>query len=512
MAKKTIKFDFNPDLFNEIYWHILRAIRNPLIRFIWAFGGSSASKTFSVVQAQIILMLEEKNQNALVMRKVGADILDSIYSDFKNIITDLELTRYFTIQQNYIRCNLTGSFVRFRGMDATGKIKGITGFKRVIMEEVDQFDEVDFKQVRKRLRGMKGQQIIALFNPISEEHWIKKNVFDLETLIEEPTTDMAGKWINDKGNTVIMKTNYLYNYFVVGKFRKNEDGGMYVDEDGQLQQIGGFVDQHTIDDFEKDKIQDNNYYQIYGLGNWGRIRVGGEFWKDFNTNIHLTDIGWQKAYPLHITWDENVNPWLTCLVWQLFPEENKIMPGKKLAIQIDEICLEDPNNRIPAICKHFQQRYPQNEVAGLFVYGDRTSLKEDAKLEKGENFFTLILTHLSTYKPRLRVPSCNPSVWDSAGFINHIYAGFEPIWILINRKCKKSVHDYEYALEDSDGTLKIVKKKHPITEVTYEEYGHPSDAKRYLITVAYQNEYSIYLRGGHIRIPKVGKAIAKHSY
>ena len=122
--------------------------------------------------------------------------------------------------------------MRFRGLDDSEKVKGISNFKRVILEEVSQFNEVDLKQIRKRLRGRANQQIIGIFNPISEEHWIKINVFDKENLTEI-TTNISGKWINSLGNTVILKTNYLDNKFIVG------------DGNG-----GGYIDQHTIDDFE----------------------------------------------------------------------------------------------------------------------------------------------------------------------------------------------------------------------------------------------------------------------
>lgn len=465
------EIEFNPNLFNNVYWHLLDAFNNPLVRFIWLYGGSSASKTYSVVQLQIVKMLEGEDENALVLRKYATDIKDSIYSDFKNIISDWELGDYFLIQQNYILCTLTGSYVRFRGLDDSEKVKGISNFKRVILEEVSQFEHEDLKQIRKRLRGKKGQQIIGIFNPVSEEHWIKTQVFDEEEL-DEFETDISGMWVNKQGNLVILKTNYLDNIFIVGKWEK-----------GKL--VGGFVDQHTIDDFEKDKLTDFNYYQIYGLGNWGKIRTGGEFWKDFNSNRHVTKQTWIEALPIHITWDENVNPFITCLVWQII--------GKK-AVQIDEICLPDPRNRVKDACEEFKKRYPIGRVEGLFIYGDRTSIKEDTKLEKGENFFTKIIEYLTSYRPTLRMQSRNPSVKQSGDFINEIYSGRQgTIEILINEKCSKSLHDYQYALEDSDGTLKKTIKKNPVTGVSYQEFGHCSDAKRYLITTAFSTEYEKYL-------------------
>lgn len=532
---ETIDLDFNPELFNKIYWHLEAAFKNLLIRFIWVYGGSSASKTYSVVQLIIVLMLGNKNENTLVLRKYSVDNKDSIFQDFKNIIDEWGLQELFIVQQNYIECIDTGSYVRFRGLDDAEKIKGISGFKRVVLEEVSQFDETDFKQVRKRLRGRAGQQIIGIFNPITEQHWIKEKVFDVEQLQEVPT-DIAGMWVNEKGNMVVLKTNYLDNVYIVGRWELNADG--------QLVQTGGFVDQHVIDDFEKDKLTDNNSYQVYGLGNWGKLRTGGEFWKDFDVNSRLTQIGWYEPTPIHLSFDENVNPYLTCIVWQLYtpaalgqkilitgPEEPPIylelwrvlsaMAGARgyqwdgeraLAVQIDEICLEDPRNRRHHVCNEFMSRYPLGRVHGLFIYGDRTSLKEDTAKEKGENFFTDICKYLLAYRPTQRLQSVNPSVKDSGDFINACYRGATGLDILINEKCKKSIFDYQYALEASDGTISKKTKTHPVTKISYEEFGHPSDAKRYIITVAFAAEYGVFLRGEKGRSIKMGKADSKAGY
>jgi phage terminase large subunit len=457
---KELKFDFNADIFNNVYWHLKAAFANILIRFIWVYGGSSASKTYSVVQLIIIRMLEARDENTMVLRKYAVDIKDSIYSDFKGIITSWGLDDYFICQQNYIVCKITGSYVRFRGLDDSEKIKGLANFKRVVLEEISQFDEQDLKQIRKRLRGRAGQQIIGIFNPVSEEHWIKTKVFDLEVLTEVPT-DITGMWVNEQGNLVIMKTNYLDNKYIVGP---------------------NFVDHHTIDDFEKDKANDYEYYRIYGLGDWGKIRTGGEFWKKFKVSEHVNKALWDRSLPIWLSCDENVNPYLPWQVWQL--------KGKH-AQQIDEIFLEDPRNRIVHAAAEFKKRFPASEVAGLFVGGDRTSIKEDTKKEKGENYFTDIMSNLKEYRPVLRIQSVNPSVVQSGNFINEIYSGESAsgITIGISDVCKKSIYDYQYTQEASDGTIFKKVVKHPVTKVPYQEFGHASDCKRYLITHNFANEY-----------------------
>ena len=472
-----LDIEFNPELFNDLFWELQRDFEDPKIRFIFAYGGSSASKTYTVVQLLVMRMLTHEDDNTMVMRKYGVDIKDSIYSDFTGIIDGWGLKEHFICQTNYIKCKLTGTYVRFRGLDDSEKIKGLANFKRVVLEEISQFDEADLKQTRKRLRGKKNQQIIGLFNPIEETHWLKVNIFDKANLIPQPVTcNITSKHISEKGNFVVYKVTYLNNYYIVGKFN---DKGV---------QIGGFIDEHTIADFEKDKIDDFAYYQIYGLGNWGKIRTGGEFWKDFNPNKNIVKAKWNEALPLHISLDENVNPYLTCLVFQI--------DGKNIT-QIDEICLPDPLNRRHYIANEFKRRYPVKRCAGLFIYGDRTSWKEDTGKEKGENFFTDYMGHLKEYNPSLRLQSVNPSVFQSGAFVNKCFAGqIEGVSLTIGDNCKESIYDYTYALEDSDGTLKKTKKTNPVTKVSYEEFGHASDCLRYLVTVALGSEYESHLNSG----------------
>ena len=188
---------------------------------------------------------------------------------------------------------MNGSTIIFKGLDDSEKIKGIDSFKRVVLEEVSEFDFADYKQIRKRLRGMLGQQIICMFNPIDQEHWIKKEIFDtsvqnklskslvdhsgvLNLNIEEQYTNVTEKWEGGKvtvkgkeypSNLVVIKSTYLNNFWVVGSPCKTF----------------GFEDIQTIADFEHDKNTDYNFYSVYALGNWGRINRGGEFYKSFKS-------------------------------------------------------------------------------------------------------------------------------------------------------------------------------------------------------------------------------------
>jgi phage terminase large subunit len=248
---------------------------------------------------------------------------------------------------------------------------------------------------------------------------------------------------------------------------------------------------------------------IYGLGNWGRLRTGGEFWKKWNPNTQIRVMTWNEDLPLHIGWDKNVNPYLPCSIWQFVPV------GDTLELcQIGEIALEDPKNRTKDVCEALKARYPAGRVKGLFVYGDATAIREDTETEKGENMYTSIFKHLKDYHPTRRVPEANPSVVESGNFVDQVHAdNIEGLRLFVDPSCKKSIFDYTYALEDSEGGISKKMKMNKVTKVSYQEFGHFSDIKRYIIAKAFSEKYYDYKRGGKSKPAKSGKsAPSKHGY
>lgn len=460
--------EFEEGIFNEIYHEIDAAFKNEELRFIFIYGGSSSSKTFSYVQKTITYMLEGENNNSLIFRKYSTDIDDSIFADFKNIISDWELNEYFTIQKHYIFCKLTGSYTKFKGLDDSEKIKGLSGFKKICLEEFSQFDFADFKQVKKRLRGMTGQQIIGIFNPVSEMSFIKTKIFDNE-IFKPVESKILEKQINNSRDMLTLRTCYLDNIWIVG------------DGNG-----GGFIDKHVIADFERDKANDINYYNIYALGQWGKLRTGGEFLKQFDTEKHVGICPYDDTQPLHIVFDENVLPYLTCNVFQLLNGHLK---------QIDEIMLKDPLNTLKDTCDEFLKRYGNNKQ-GLFIYGDSTSKKRDTKLQKGQNFYLLIKGYLSKLKPTFRVPRSNPSVIMSRNFTNDLLAGsVDGLKLSIDSKCRNSINDYQYCTENEEGKVnkKVIRDK--TTGQSYQEFGHATDCLRYILTAMFRDKYKRFMRG-----------------
>lgn len=483
---------FNKFLFNPNYWHLLKELQDPTRRFIIAYGGSSSAKSYSMAQVICVFCCLTECTDTMVFRKVSATIKKSIYKDFETIIKDFKLEAYFTLQDFKIKC-YNGSVIDFGGVDDPEKIKGISNYKRVLLEELSEFDYADFKQVRKRLRGRIGQQILCTFNPIDVDHWIKTELFDaqiveylpdnLTSTTEIPLfqlspsyTTVAEKWqgapivvdgVTYPPNFVVIKSTYKNNFWVVGS------------PCGEF----GFYDVQTLADFERDKLEDFDFYSIYALGNWGKLDRGGEFYKKFSPKKHVSTVTYNPELPLHLTFDENVNPYLTLDIWQ----------GEDMSVrQIDEICLTDPRNTLNETLKEFVEVYRDTAIP-IYIYGDATSKKQDAKLEKGKNFYTLIENYLQGkgYNTTRRVPASNPNVAMRGAWLNRVFGeGLDDISITIGDKNVKTIADYNYLKTASDGTKFKERAKHPTTKVTYEKYGHNTDANDYFLTVYFNKSFT----------------------
>lgn len=503
MAKqhtRAEKLTFSRRLFNPNFFHLAAELRNISRRFVFCYGGSSSSKSFSIVQAILIICCLQEKSNTIVFRKVQATIKKTIKKDFERVIKDYGLEDYFEVQDFRIKC-YNGSYIDFAGMDDSEKIKGISSYKRVFLEEVSEFEEADFKQVRKRLRGIEGQQIIAAFNPIDAEHWIKKDVFNKATASGKPNpltpylseavtasigfadlapkyTTVTEKWEGDPvfvegkeypPNFVVIKSTYLNNFWVVGSPCKTY----------------GFYDIQTIADFEKDRVNDWDFYNIYALGNWGKLNKGGEAYKRFIAAKHVKETAYDPTRSLHLTFDENVNPYLTLNVHQL--------EGLK-SDQIDEINLGDPRNTLSETLSEFKNRYPANGNT-IYIYGDATSKKADAKLEKGKNFYTIIENFFEAngYIYTRRVPASNPNVETRINWFNAVLDGLDGIEITIGANCVNTVNDYQYLKTASDGTKHKEKVKDPVTKVAYEKYGHSTDANDYFYTQVFAESFAEFI-------------------
>lgn len=200
-------------------------------RYEVPWGGAGSGKSHIVARKLLFRMLNESHikHNILIIRKVDRTIKKSVWTLMKNIISIWGMSEQFHFNQTdrTMTWKENGSQFMFSGLDDVEKLKSIEGVTSIWAEEATELLQEDFEQLDLRLRGDHGclKQITLTFNPISEQHWVKKVFFD------DPIDSVF-----------TLKTTYLDNSFI--------------DEEYKLV-------------MENKKKSNPRYYKIYALGDWG---------------------------------------------------------------------------------------------------------------------------------------------------------------------------------------------------------------------------------------------------
>lgn len=493
----------NPRKFNPNAFWLLRFMNDESVRFIYLRGGSSSSKSFSAAQTILCQTLFDEG-NTLVMRKVGASILKTVYEDYRVACRGLGLSGSFIFKMNSIECRVNGARIDFSGLDDPEKIKGIANYKRLHLEELTEFDLADFKQLRKRLRGRAGQQIIATFNPISERHWIKREVMDAETWHDIPmAVSLGGRRLPDElvrvksvrmngskqvlnvrtgkpeehaPDAVVVQSTYLNNFWVVGS-----PDGTY-----------GYYDSQCVADFEHDRLHDPAYYTVYALGEWGVVRTGSEFFGSFRAGRDTGAFGFDASLPVHLSVDNNVLPYISVGLWQVAYAEGG---GKRLR-QFAEVCAGQPDNsvrRAAGLVCRFLRGLPYG--GKVYVHGDASTRMRNTIDEERRSWLDLFIDSLEKggFEVVDKVGVRNPPVALTGEFVNAVWDGEVPgVGIEVAEACVRSIEDYQAVQKDENGGMLKVKVKDKATGQVYEEHGHLSDTLRYIVYDVCYGEFTAF--------------------
>ena len=430
---------FSKKLFSGVF----DRIREANTRFVVVFGGASASKSYSMMQHLIISLMEDTT-NWLAIRKYSTDIQNSIYDNLIGIINEWGLYDKFTYRLSPlgIICKETGARVIFKGLDDTEKIKSIYGIKRIFIEEANQLDFDDFRELNRRARGQEGIQIYLVFNPVVINHWLKRELFDNQFYAPHCT--------------------YIHATY--------KDAIKWLTEDDIIQ-------------LEILKDINPNDYKVYTLGEWGGVRTGNEFYYNFVYTKHISKCDLIPGKALHISFDQNVVPYITATIWQIDQQEAIYYINC-----IDEFCLKNPLNNTESLCRKFYEKYSGHldSGAGLFYYGDATGRKRDTRAN--ENDYEIVERVLGKWinQRSCRVPFNNPLVVKRRDFINRILSGKYNIRLQIDPQCQNLITDFEMVQEDAEGK-KFKKKKSEHGGSAFEEYGHTSDTTDYFMMSAFEN-------------------------
>jgi phage terminase large subunit len=364
----------------------------------------------------------------------------------------------FKLQPLEIHCINGNSFLA-RGCDDTTKLKSIKDPTSCWFEE-DIPTENDFITITTSIRTTKADYLQEIFtiNPEVEgnyqDNWFWKRFFKGKDGLSY--SDITTIEI-DKDTKVDLTYTVHHSTYKDNKWIPNE-----------------FIA------FLMDLKRTNPYYwEVYCNGKWGNRILGGLFYKNFNVARNTFTYPYNPNIPIHLSFDFNVKPYMSCSVWQIV--------GKACYL-IDEIAMKSPQNSTKWVCNEFKSKYFAHQ-GGLFIYGDPSGHNEDTRSEAGHNDYKLIMSELSMLKPTKRVASLHPPVAMRGNFINEIFANnYADISINLFENSVYLKNDLLFGKEASDGT-KLKEKVKGEDGSTYEKYHHFSDTMDYLICEAFKEYY-----------------------
>lgn len=242
------------------------------------------------------------------------------------------------------------------------------------------------------------------------------------------------------------------------------------------------------------KIRDKATRDRLLYGNWWFVEGNkmAAYW-NFDGDKHLKQNLFEQTYdplkPLILSFDFNVNPYMTCLPMQI-DYENKIVRIFPEFIGRSK----DKLNNTPAFSRWIaKQLTGWRHVGGVLVTGDPAGLARSTQTEDGVNNFTITTKNLTAanLRPKLQLLNKQPAQSTRLEFVNELFDKFEGWSIEIDIKCHRLTEDFVYQKKNPDGT-KEKKKVLMESGERAERYGHASDCFDYALVYYLSKEYTKY--------------------
>ncbi|EEY34196.1 PBSX family phage terminase large subunit [Pseudoleptotrichia goodfellowii] len=209
----------------DISEHFQKFIDEETSDIYFLIGSYGSGKSYNIATKLIVNSFREKRK-VLGIRKVYRDVRDSVFTDLVDVISELELEGYFKIITGRLEIvnKITGSKFIFRGLDEVGRLKSIKGITDIWIEEANQCDRNDFKQLRYRLRtpNIKMHMYISTnpAEPDSASNWTYWFLTDYMNVTEETLYDVKEfiKSIEDKETGYIQRIYVNHSTYKENKF------------------------------------------------------------------------------------------------------------------------------------------------------------------------------------------------------------------------------------------------------------------------------------------------------
>lgn len=253
--------------------------------------------------------------------------------------------------------------------------------------------------------------------------------------------------------------------------------------------------------FEMQRARMTEDEQLKYLMGYPFAKSGGEFFPYFQRQKHVMPCPVDMDRAFHITYDFNVMPYLTQILFQIeykqawwdgksrFDKDAEGLDEIEVMVMraVKEYPMRDPHNTTEHAAQAFINDFgnednPENPKVDVFIYGDASGRNRITGLGSKTQYY-YIEKVLRDYLPNgwMRVPRANVSVLKRRDFLNRIFDNKYPfLQIEIDPSCKELIRDMEFLKLGPNGKLKE-KERDKATGAVYEKIGHFSDAFEYFI-------------------------------
>lgn len=327
----------------EVYFtKIFYRNQNSKATVIINVGGARSSKSHSICQLLISKLLNEDNKVFGICRKTFPSLRMTSMQMFFDMLIDYGIYEEKNHNKTFNTYTQGTNRVQFFGLDEADKIKS-TEFNYIWMEEANEFAYDDFMNLKLRLSGKTKpgelNHIYLSLNPTDANGWIPMK---------------AAK----EQDVEVIHSTFRDNPFLSKEYIKTLTDLMY---------------------------QDENYYRIYALGEWGRLE--GRIFTNFDilpALPKLEDAKW--AYGLDFGL---VNPTALVKVWlwqdKFYAEERLYKTGLTVK-DIVEILTHEERGDIygdPSA----KMMIEEIRQAGFYAYEGHKGVKEGIDLCQRQKFF-----------------------------------------------------------------------------------------------------------------------------
>lgn len=175
----------------------------------WLKGGRGSTKSSFISLVILLGMLMDENANAIIYRRVGDTMRDSVYAQMIWAIDRLEIGGRCRLRRAPLEIELapTGQRILFRGADDPMKSKSIKlargYFKYLWFEELSEFRGMeDVRTIKQSVfRGVKNAATFYSYNPpISAQNWVNREALSPRPgrLVNHSTyLDVPPEWLED---------------------------------------------------------------------------------------------------------------------------------------------------------------------------------------------------------------------------------------------------------------------------------------------------------------------------